>query len=29
MKTTRPDAPTPARGSVRDDETLLYSEIAR
>lgn len=25
----RPDAPVPARGSIRDDETLLYSEAAR
>ena len=25
----RPDTPPPARGSIRDDETLLYSEAAR
>ncbi len=25
----RPDTPAPARGSIRDDETLLYSEAAR
>ena len=25
----RADLPAPARGSIRDDETLLYSEAAR
>ena len=25
----RADTPAPARGSIRDDETLLYSEAAR